>query len=94
MVSATTMAISAAVSTARIRPATSTRARPRAVTTAQMTSAHAHQGQCTPRWAAASACAAGPSAPYVATWNDSYATRAISAAATPVILPSPAEAKA
>ena len=88
------MAISAAVSTARTRPATSTRARPRTVTTAQMTSAHAHHGQFTPRWAAASACAAGPSAPYVATWNDSYATRAISAAATPVTFPSPAEANA
>ena len=63
MASATTMMISAAVSTASTRPAISTRARPSPATSAQMSTAHAHQGQCTCRWAAASAWIEGPSAP-------------------------------
>ena len=63
IVSTRTMMISAAVSTASTRPATSTRARPSAATSAQNNSAHAHHGRFTCRWAAASAWAVTSSAP-------------------------------
>ena len=72
MVSATTMTISAAVSTASTRPAISTRARPSPATSAQIEQrprpprpVHAQVG------GGLGLAAAGPSAPYVATWNDS-----------------------
>ena len=56
-VSATMTTISAVSRTPRTLPVMSTRSRPSTVTTAQAPSAHTHHGACTPRCAAASACA-------------------------------------